>query len=95
MKKESLRQRIRSAAEQMDLPEGMLRGMPQIFLDGNIQLLVERHMGIVEYGTERIRIAAKTFTIEIAGENLHLMAMDGDSIRIRGVIHCVMYLYKE
>ena len=28
--KETLRQRIRMAAEQMDLPEGMMRGMPQV-----------------------------------------------------------------
>lgn len=93
--KETLRERIRMAAEQLDLPEGMLRGMPQVILDGDLQLLVERHMGITEYGTERIRIAAKNVTIEITGTNMHLVAMDRDSIRIRGTICGVQYLYKE
>jgi sporulation protein YqfC len=93
--KETLRQRIRMAAEQLDLPDGMLRGMPQIVLDGDLQLLVERHMGIAEYGTERIRIAAQKVTIEVLGADMHLVAMDRDSIRIRGTICGVQYLYKE
>ena len=93
--KQTLGQRIRMAAEQMDLPEGMLYGKPQIILDGDLQLLIERHNGIIEYGTERIRIAAKKSTIEIIGERMYLVAMDRDSIRIRGVIRCVQYLTRE
>ena len=83
------------AAEQMDLPEGMLSGMPQLTLDGDRQLLVERHCGIVEYGTQRIRIAAKSFTIELLGDRMQLVAMDGDNIRICGKIFSVAYLYRE
>lgn len=93
--KESFRQIVRNAAEQLDLPEGMLRGLPQVTLDGNVQLLVERHMGITEYGTERICIVARGYTIEISGETMHLVAMDKDCIRIRGIIHGVQYLYKR
>ena len=90
-----LRTRIRAAAEQLDVPEGMLRGLPQVMLDGDRQLLVERHLGIVEYGTQRIRIAAKEQTIEVLGSDLHLTAMDRDSIRIRGRIAGVSYQSKE
>ena len=90
----TLRSRLREAAEQLDLPEGMLSGQPQLTLDGDLQLLVERHLGIVEYGTERIRIAAKPYTVEVTGERLHLVAMDGDNVRIRGRIHGVSYLYE-
>ena len=32
----SLRQRIRAAAEQMDLPDGMTYGQPQLTLDGDL-----------------------------------------------------------
>lgn len=92
--KKSLRGRLREAAEQLDLPEGMLSGQPQLTLDGDLQLLVERHLGIVEYGTDRIRIAAKQYTIEVAGERMYLIAMDGDSVRIRGRIRGVSYLYE-
>ena len=95
MQSEGLRARIRAAAEQLDVPEGMLRGLPQLMLDGDRQLLVERHLGIVEYGTQRIRIAAKERTIEVVGSDLHLTAMDGDSIRIRGRIGSVSWLDGE
>ena len=90
-----LKARIRAAAEQLDVPEGMLRGLPQLTLDGDGQLLEERHLGIVEYGAQRIRIAAKEMTIEVLGSDLHLTAMDRDSIRIRGRIASVAYLDRE
>ena len=93
--KQGIKQRIRLAAEQLDLPEGMLSGMPQITLDGNLQLLVERHIGITEYGNDRIRIAEKSFIIEILGEGLHLVAMDSENIRVRGKIVAVNFLYRE
>ena len=89
----TLRSRLREAAEQMDLPEGMLSGQPQLTLDGDLQLLIERHLGIVEYGTECIRIASKNFTIEVKGARMYLIAMDGDSVRIRGHIMSVSYCY--
>ena len=56
---------------------------------------MERHHGIAEYGTQRIRIASKDFTIEVQGERMQLVAMDRDSIRIRGHIVSVGYLYQE
>jgi len=89
----SLRNRLREAAEQMDLPAGMLAGQPQLTLDGDLQLLIERHLGIVEYGTERILIASKKFTIEVKGTRMYLIAMDEDSVRIRGQITSVSYCY--
>ena len=89
------RARIQAAAQQLDVPEGMLRGLPQLTLDGDGQLLVERHRGIVEYGSRRIRIAAKEMTVEVLGDDLHLTAMDRDSIRIRGRISAVAYLDRE
>lgn len=83
------------AAEQWDLPEGMMAGLPQLTLDGDMQLLVERHRGIVEYGDQCIRIAAKGFTIEITGQQLYLVALDQDCVRIRGRILGVNYRYRE
>ena len=93
VKGKTLRSRLREAAEQMDLPEGMLSGQPQLTLDGDLQLLIERHLGIVEYGTECIRVASKNYTIEVRGLRMYLIAMDGDSVRIRGQIMSVSYCY--
>ena len=92
---QGLKARIRSAAEQLDVPDGMLWGLPQLMLDGDGQLLVECHRGIVEYGPQRIRIAAKGMTVEVSGCGLHLTAMDRDNIRIRGRIDGVAYLDRE
>lgn len=93
--KTTFRQQIREAAEQLDLPEGFLHGQPLLTLDGDLQLMVERHLGITEYGEQRICIAAKDYTIQIQGDRMHLTAMDRESIRIRGRIVSVGYLYRE
>ncbi len=89
----TLRQQLREAAEQLDLPEGMLQGQPLLTWDGDLQLMIERHRGIIEYGEECIRVAAKDYTIRILGQRMHLSAMDRSSIRIRGRIHSVCYEY--
>lgn len=89
--KVSLRQRLRLAAEQMDLPEGFLQGEPMLTLDGDRSLMVERHRGILEYGEERICVAARSYAIEVRGERLRLTAMDGESIHISGRITGVRY----
>ncbi len=95
MAKPSLRQQIRDAARQMDLPEGFGQGKPLLTWDGDLQLLIERHQGITEYGEERICVAARSYTIQVMGQRMHLTAMDKGSICIRGQIHNVCYLYQE
>lgn len=91
----SLRQRLRLAAEQLDLPEGFLQGEPMLTLDGDRSMMIERHRGIVEYGEERICIAARGYSIEVQGERLRLTAMDGESIHISGRIIGVCYHWQE
>lgn len=93
--KETLRDKIHRAAEKMDLPEGMLCGLPQVTLDGDLQLLIERHQGITEYGTQRILITSQRFTIEVCGDDMYLVSMDRENIRIRGRIFGVRYLREE
>ena len=90
--KVTLRQKVHRAAQRLDVPEGMLCGLPQMTLDGDLQLLIERHQGITEYGTQRILIASRQFTIEVSGESMYLVAMDRDNIRIRGRIQGVRFI---
>ncbi len=93
-KNKSLRQQIREAAEQLDLPEGFLSGQPLLTWDGDLQLMIERHRGITEYGETCICVAARDYTIRITGKRMHLTAMDRGGIRIRGRILSVVYEYE-
>lgn len=93
--RETLRRRIQLAAQQLDLPEGMLAGQPQLTLDGKAQLLIEQHKGLLEYGEQEIRISARGMVIQVQGNHLYLAAMDQDAIRIRGTILGVRYLEQE
>ena len=80
-----LRQRLRAA---MALPQ-------QLTLDGDRQLTIQRHQGLLEYGEARIRVAAKPFEICVTGDRMLLRAMDSDCICIGGQIFSVEYQYRE
>lgn len=51
---------------------------------GRDRLLVERHKGIVSYGTECIRIAATFGELVVEGEALRLCCMSRSQLVIRG-----------
>lgn len=87
-----LRQRLRAA---MALPQQLDEGAPQLTLDGDRQLTIQRHKGLLEYGEARIRVAAKPFEICVTGDRMLLRAMDSDCICIGGQIFSVEYQYRE
>lgn len=83
------REQVRQAVIEMDIPAYAMMDVPRIELTGGGQLLIERHHGILEYGTECIRIAAKGMTLRITGMDLQLRAMTHNEIAVVGVIASV------
>lgn len=53
-------------------------------LYGSERLLVERHRGILSYGTECIRIGASCGVLVVEGEGLRLCCMSRSQLVIRG-----------
>lgn len=88
----SLRQRLKAA---MTLPQQLDEAAPQLSLDGDRQLTIQLHQGLLEYGEARIRVAAKPFEICVTGNRMLLRAMDSDCICIGGQIFSVEYQYQE
>lgn len=88
----SLRQRFSAAIALPPLPES---NVPQLSLDGDKALVIRQHRGLLEYGENRIRVAASRFDICVNGNALLLRAMDGDDICISGQIFTVEYQYRE
>ncbi len=69
-----------------DLPGETLPGEPLLELLGDSRVLVEHHGGIMEYGTERIRVRVKYGVLQIAGQKLQLLRMLGPQLIITGTI---------
>lgn len=90
----SWREQIRQAVTEMDVPAYAFMDVPRIEMTGSGRLLMERHHGIVEYGEQRIRIAARGMTVCITGRRLQLQAMTHGEISVTGDIEAVQ-LNKE
>lgn len=79
---------VESAAERLALP-GELAGMAKLTMTGDGHLLVENHRGLLEYSDDIIRLSGGRLRYLVRGRGLHLLAMDGCSLVIRGKIYSV------
>ena len=63
--------------------------LPLIEIAGQRRVLIENHMGVIEYGSEQIRIKVSYGTVSVCGYNLELARMIKEQLVITGQIHKV------
>jgi sporulation protein YqfC len=86
MKQRNWMQRI---ADSADLPDQPLPGQTIVEILGQNRVLIEHHMGVTEYSTERIRIKVCYGTICVCGEKLELTRMRSEQLIITGCVDSV------
>ena len=74
------------AAEQFDLPEDLVAGLPYIELLGDRELLLDHHRGILSYSSEEMDINTGSMVLRLRGRNLQLLSMTENALRIGGEI---------
>jgi sporulation protein YqfC len=75
----------------LDLPKEIMLDLPKVTIVGNIQAMIENHRGIIEYGTDKIRIAINSGELEVTGEKLSIRNITRDEIYLDGDIFSVKY----
>lgn len=83
---------LSEAAELFDLPADVVAGLPHIEMVGSDHFYMEHHRGILSYSEEEIAVNAERMMIRVFGENLELVSMTGDALRIGGTIHRVEWV---
>ena len=78
-------------AELFDLPGDLAAGLPHMELLGNREFFMERHGGILSYGEDEITLSAGGLTVRVQGQQLRLIAMTEQEIRIGGYIAAVSF----
>jgi sporulation protein YqfC len=84
--KDSLGSRLMAAA---DLPGESFPGVPLIEIAGDKRILIEHHNGVIQYGSENIRLKVKYGQVCISGELLKLSHMTKGQLVISGQIDSV------
>lgn len=73
------------------LPKTIYYHQPRIVLEGNRQLYLENHLGIVIYEPQRIVISCQGGEIVILGQELSLALITDEEIYVEGEIGQVTY----
>lgn len=80
------------AAELFDLPADLVAGLPHVEVLGSGYFYMEHHRGILSYSGEEIAVNGERMIVRISGENLELVSMTGDALRIQGTIRRVEWV---
>ena len=83
---------LSGAAELFDLPAEQVAGLPHVEVLGNRQLYMENHRGIISYSDQEIAVSGDGMILRVQGEQLTLVSMTGDALRIQGDIRRVEWV---
>lgn len=75
--------RIATAAHLQDEP---IPGLPLVEIVDNCRVLIEHHLGVTEYGNERIMVKIRRGYICVNGLSMELIQMTKRQLVIRGTI---------
>ncbi len=79
-----------SGFSELSLPD-----KPIIEVAGDQRVLIENHLGVKEYGYEKITVQVSFGSACITGHNLELIRMTKEQLVICGNIQCIQLLHKE
>ena len=68
------------------LQDEAIPGLPLIEIVGNCRVLIERHLGVTEYGKDRVVIKVKQGQICVTGSCMELIKMTKCQLVIKGTI---------
>lgn len=71
-------------AERLELPEEAVSGVTRLAAVDGRRLLIERHRGLLAYGTEEIRVATGGGQLVVRGTELQMSAMNRSELLITG-----------
>lgn len=81
-----LRERVWKRLFSQDVLSQSLPGLPLAELAGDRRVLIENHLGVTEYGPERIGIRVKYGVLYICGRGLYLLNMSKHQLVVCGMV---------
>lgn len=89
---ESRKKKIQQGlANAFEIPEDTLLNLPKVTMMGNTQVVIENHMGVIEYTSQKLRISVSFGEIEITGSDFFLKNIFSDELSLQGKIQSVVF----
>jgi sporulation protein YqfC len=77
-------------ANAFDLPKEVMIDIPKILIIGDRQITIENHRGLIQYTDNFIRICVSGGELIIKGNNLVIVTILSEEIKIAGLIKKVL-----
>lgn len=72
--------------DNLDMPRDVIYNLPLLTLIGDSEIHIENHKGIIEYGSEILRLNTNIGIIKIYGKNITIKEISKEEIMINGEI---------
>lgn len=82
---------IEKTAEFLDVPESVLRRIPNMQIVCGREIYIDNHRGIMEYTPEEISVNGVETVITIRGTELEIRAINETEISVRGRITAIEF----
>lgn len=82
---------LERTSEALDLPKNLTMQLPRLILTGHRELYIENYRGILEYGTDFLRIATSAKTVRVCGSALCIKGIAAEELVLEGDISSVSF----
>ncbi len=79
-------------AEMLELPKELVLDRPKLTLIGNRDIMIENFKGVVEYGSDRLKISTGSGIVRIVGSDLLIREITSEDIIVSGSIHTLEFV---
>lgn len=80
-----------SLVDALELPKEIILNLPKVTVIGNVQCYIENHRGVIEYSSERVRVAINSGELIVSGADLFIRYMANEEIAVDGTINGIQY----
>lgn len=77
--------------EMFELPKELVLNTPRLTMVGSRDVMIENHKGIIEFGSERVRISTGSGIVKITGCGLLIREITSEDIIISGIIESIEF----
>jgi sporulation protein YqfC len=81
-----------SLSKLLDFPSDLAFDLPRVVMQGNLEMSIENHSGLMEFSPERILVGAGRGQLEITGEGLSIRSILIYEMEIEGRIAAVRFV---
>lgn len=84
-----------NVANTLGIPLEVALDIPKIIIDGNYQIVIENHKGLIAFEESMVVINSKIGSITLTGKNFKVLFIGGNTLTIGGILESVGYNVNE